>query len=149
MCILNLRSLNLYGGGEMRIYKWRMKNTECRTRNSRTIVLVFIVMLVLAATATATGPLYKTTRASKMSNKFLCGVINIPFSFMEIPKALNKNIKNTDYFTGIFVGLGEGVYKTSKRFSYGVVEVLTFPCPEVKTFEPLVDSPVPFKELAE
>ena len=133
----------------MRFCEWRMRDTERGVRNIRTIILVLLIMLALTTTAMATGPLYKTTRASKMSNKFLRGMINIPFSFLEIPKALNKNIKNTDYFTGTFVGIGEGICKASKRLSYGVLEVLTFPCPEVKTFDSMVDSPIPFKELAE
>ena len=103
----------------------------------------------MTVTVEATGPLYKTSRSSKMTNKFLRGIINIPFSVMEIPKSVNKNIKNTDYFTGTFVGRGEGVFKTSKRLAYGVFEVVTFPDPKLNTMDHWVDHPIPFKELAE
>jgi len=126
-----------------------MDKANLKFRNNYIAILVFLILLALASSALATGPLYKTTTASRMSNRFLRGVLNIPLSVMEIPKALNINIKNTDYFTGTLVGLGEGIYKTSKRLSYGVLETLTFPCLELKTFDTLVDSPIPFKELAE
>jgi len=113
------------------------------------VVFLMITLLMLTAIAEATGPLYKTTRASKISNKFLRGVINVPFCFMEIPKSLNRNIKNTDFFTGTFVGVGEGLFKSGKRLGYGVFEVATCPQPEWKTLDSWVDDPIPFKELAE
>jgi len=123
-----------------------------RRKNKFDIYLVLFLAFLLMAISLpsgATGPLYKTTRASKMTNKFLRGMLNIPLCVMEVPKALNKNIKNTDYFTGTFVGLGEGVVKSTKRLGYGLFEVATFPQPEWKTLDPLVDDPIPFKELAE
>lgn len=121
------------------------------TRKKRGGILfaVVILIVVLSCPSFAAGPLYKTTRASKMTNKLLRGLLNIPMCVMEIPKALNKNIKNTDYFTGTFTGLGEGIFKSSKRLVYGTFEVVTFPQPEWKVFDSWVDHPIPFKELAE
>ena len=121
------------------------------SKSCRHLIILSITILLLAMTlsAEATGPLYKITRPSQMSNKLLRGVINIPLCIMEIPKAVNKNIKNTDYFTGTFVGLGEGALKSGKRLGYGVFETVTFPDPELDTLDHWVDDPIPFTELAE
>jgi putative exosortase-associated protein (TIGR04073 family) len=115
------------------------------------LILIPVIILILASsyTAYAAGPLYKITRPSKMTNKLMFGVINIPLCLMEVPKSINTNVKNTDYFTGTFVGLGEGAFKTSKRFGYGLFQIVTFPFPEVKTLDNWVDDPLPFKELSE
>jgi len=84
-----------------------------------------------------------------MTNKFLRGLLNVPLCLMEIPRSLNENVKTTDYFTGTFVGLGEGVFKSAKRLSFGVYEVVTFPQPKWGLLDSWVDDPIPFKELAE
>ena len=113
------------------------------------ILLGIVLAMMLTISTEATGPLYKTTYPSKVTNKFLRGLLNIPLCVMEIPRSLNENIKTTDYFTGTFVGLGEGVFKSAKRLTYGVYEVVTFPNPEWGLLNPWVDDPIPFKELAE
>ena len=133
-----MRNFNLFGRGGRR-----------KTGMILFILAMGILFLMTTFVAEAAGPLYKTTRASKISNKFLRGVINIPLCFMEIPKAVNKDVQNTDYFTGTLTGLGEGMFKTSKRFCYGVFETVTFPSPELKTLDSWVDHPIPFKELTE
>lgn len=113
------------------------------------ILLLMVFVMMLSIPSEATGPLYKTTRASKMTNKFLRGLLNVPLCVMEIPRSLNENIKNTDYFTGTFVGLGEGIFKSAKRLTFGVYEVSTFPAPEWGLLNTWVDDPIPFKELTE
>ena len=75
-----------------------------RKNRHRLFLLFIIFILVLSFPSFAAGPLYKTTRASKMTNKLLRGLLNIPLCVMEVPRALNKNIKNTDFFTGTFTG---------------------------------------------
>lgn len=132
-----MRNLKLSGSGSQ------------RTNSGMWIFLLIVLFLMIAISANAAGPLYKTTRASQITNKLLRGVINIPFCFMEIPRSINQNVQNTDIFTGTFVGLGEGVFKSSKRLCYGVFETATFPSPELKTLNPWVDYPIPFKELSE
>lgn len=131
-----------YGGGSM------MGSKETFERIWMILILMVLV-LMLTVPSEATGPLYKTTRASKMTNKFLRGLLNVPLCLMEIPRSLNENVKTTDYFTGTFVGLGEGVFKSAKRLGFGVYEVVTFPEPEWGLLDSWVDDPIPFKELAE
>jgi|GEM_PF-585915 len=113
------------------------------------IFILIVLFLITVISANAAGPLYKTTRASQITNKLLRGIINIPLCFMEIPRSINQNVQNTDIFTGTFVGLGEGVFKSSKRLCYGIFETVTFPSPELKTLNSWVDNPIPYKELTE
>ena len=131
-----------YGGGSM-------KGSRKKLERMLMILVLMVFVLILTLPSEATGPLYKTTRASKMTNKFLRGLLNVPLCVMEIPKSLNENIKTTDYFTGTFVGLGEGVFKSAKRLTFGVYEVVTCPEPEWGLLDSWVDDPIPFKELAE
>ena len=114
------------------------------------MIFVFAILLEISPLyADGAGPLYGTNQASRISNKLLRGIINIPLCVMEIPKSINTHVKNTDIFTGTFVGMGEGAYKSSKRLCYGIFETATFPCPKLKTLNSWVDHPIPFKELAE
>lgn len=120
-------------------------------KNIRTALVIsaLLVFLLTTITAEATGPLYKTTTASRITNKFLTGVINIPMCFMEIPKQINRNIQNTDPFTGTITGLGEGSLDTVKRLGYGVFEVFTCPAPDLDTLDHWVESPIPYEDLAQ
>lgn len=114
------------------------------------VVCIFVFLFGLTSLyADTPGPLYGINNASRITNKLLRGVINIPFCVMEIPKSINTHVKNTDIFTGTFVGLGEGAYKSSKRLSYGIHETATFPCLKMNMLNSWVDHPIPFKELAE
>ena len=114
------------------------------------VICVFVFLVGLTSLYAETpGPLYGTNESSRITNKLLRGVINIPLCVMEIPKSINIHVKNHDLFTGTFVGLGEGVYKSSKRLGYGIFETATFPCTKLKTLDSWVDHPIPFKELAE
>ncbi len=89
-----------------------------------------VCALLLAAapkTADARGPLYRTTYPSKITGKMWGGVANVLFCWCEVPIEVNREIQNTDPFTGTVVGLGQGIYHTGRRFVLGAVDVVTFP----------------------
>lgn len=89
-----------------------------------------VMALALCAAPTGTparGPLYGTTYPSKITGKLWGGVSNVFFCWCEIPIEINREIQNTDPFTGSVVGLGRGLWFTGQRLVLGVVDVVTFP----------------------
>lgn len=85
------------------------------------------LLFVSPGDAEARGPLYGSTYASKVTGKLWGGVSNVLFCWCEIPIEINREIQNTDPFTGSVVGLGRGIWFTAQRFGLGVVDVVTFP----------------------
>lgn len=85
------------------------------------------VLLLAPVQPEARGPLYGTTYASKVTGKLWSGISNSLFSWVEIPIEINREIQNTDPFTGTFVGLGRGSWFTVRRLGLGLVDVVTFP----------------------
>ncbi|MDK2972816.1 MAG: hypothetical protein PWP23_2571 [Candidatus Sumerlaeota bacterium] len=99
-------------------------------KTARLLVLATLALgLAIAAPhqASAGGPLYRTTYPSKVTHKLWSGVSNIFFCWCEIPIEMNREIQNTDPFTGTFVGLGQGIVYTGRRLGLGVFDVVTCP----------------------
>ncbi len=84
-------------------------------------------MVLAPQEAEARGPLYRTNYPSKITYKLWSGMGNVLFSWCEIPIEVNREIQNTDPFTGTFVGAGKGLWYTGRRFVLGAVDVVTFP----------------------
>lgn len=84
-------------------------------------------LVLAAAPVLATGPLYRTTYVSKVSNKLGRGLGNMLFCWAEIPLEVNQNIQNTAPVPGTVSGLGEGFWYTGQRFVLGLVDVVTCP----------------------
>ncbi|MCB2156043.1 exosortase system-associated protein, TIGR04073 family [bacterium] len=84
-------------------------------------------LLFVPTQAHAEGPLYGSTYTSKISGKLVRGAANIGFCWCEVPIEINREIQNTDPFTGSFVGFGKGLWYTGRRLVLGVVDVVTFP----------------------
>lgn len=105
--------------------------SERKGKGWRTLAVTAMVALVLAvvapAFATSTGPLYRTTYPSKISNKLGRGLGNMLFCWVEIPIEINQEVQNTDLVTGSIVGFGLGLFRTGQRFVIGAVDVVTFP----------------------
>ena len=94
------------------------------------LVLGFAMLLMMAFTpniADARGPLYRTTYPSKITSKFWGGFSNVMFCWVEVPIEINREIQNTDPFTGCVVGFGKGLWFTGQRFVLGAVDMITFP----------------------
>ncbi|MDX2175335.1 MAG: exosortase system-associated protein, TIGR04073 family [Candidatus Sumerlaeia bacterium] len=83
--------------------------------------------LAAPALVSATGPLYGSTYPSKASTKLFRGVGNVLFCWVELPLEINREIQNTDNVSGVFVGTGQGLWYTVRRFALGAVDVATFP----------------------
>lgn len=100
-----------------------------KTRLIRALLcgMVLALLAALVPTPAQAGPLYRTNRLSRMTHKFWRGVVNIPFSVVEIPIEINREVQNYDPFGGTVRGLGQGTYRTGERLLWAVVDVVTFP----------------------
>ncbi len=86
-----------------------------------------LIFALSAPKVDAAGPLYRSTYPSKITNKLWRGVGNVAFCWVEIPLEINKEIQNTDPFTGSVVGFFTGLFYTGQRFVLGAVDIVTFP----------------------
>lgn len=101
-----------------------------RLLRSRLLPAALVVAALVAfapPVADARGPLYGTTYPSKITGKLWSGISNSVFCWVEIPIEINREIQNTDAFTGTFVGFGRGLWFTVRRLGLGVVDIVTFP----------------------
>jgi putative exosortase-associated protein (TIGR04073 family) len=102
-------------------------------------VLIVCFSVVVVVESFAAGPQYEYSFATKVSRKFLRGVGNIAFGWVEIPRQMNTDIQNTDPFTGTFTGIYKGVQRTVLRGIVGVWEVVSFPVPVPSNYAPIVE----------
>ena len=98
-----------------------------RSRLLIAALFVAVLFAVAPVSSPARGPLYGTTYASKITGKLWSGISNSLFCWVEIPIEINREIQNTDPFTGTFVGLGRGAWFTVRRLGLGLADVFTFP----------------------
>lgn len=98
-------------------------------------VVMVIVLVSFSAQALAVGPMYELSTSAKVSRKFLRGLLNIPFCWVEIPKEINIATQNLDPFTGFWTGLVKGTAKSFKRCGIGMWDLMTFPFPTPSKYE--------------
>ncbi|MBU0684169.1 MAG: exosortase system-associated protein, TIGR04073 family [Candidatus Omnitrophota bacterium] len=77
--------------------------------------------------ANASGPLEKLGR----------GIVNVLISPLEIPKGMG----DLGMFTGMTWGVLKGTFNVVKRSVVGIYEVISFPVPVPKDYEPILTDP--------
>lgn len=116
----------------------------------RCIIIGAITFTILFSSVSfATGPLYDVSKETKVTRKLLRGLANIPFSIVEIPLEINKQIQLMDPFTGFWVGLGRGSVQTWKRAVAGAFDVLTFPFEVPEGYKPIVEPEFPMMDVVD
>lgn len=102
-----------------------------RPIRNRALIAAFVLSaLMISAFPTpspAKGPLFGSTYPSKVTSKFWRGTGNVLFCWVEIPLEINREIQNTDPFTGSLQGLFQGFYFTGRRLVLGAADMVTFP----------------------
>ena len=94
------------------------------------VATVFVTGLLLSSDAWAReGPLYQTSRTTRITRKLVRGCANTVFGWCEIPRNIHIGIEDLDPFTGTVVGLVRGTGQGIVRTSWGLWEVVTFPIP--------------------
>ena len=75
----------------------------------------------------------------KMSHKLGRGIMNILTGWVEIPKQTAKEWQATDPFTGTIIGVTKGLVTAVSRTIVGVYEVVSFPFPVPRNYEPVME----------
>ncbi len=76
---------------------------------------------------------------NKMFHKLGRGIVNIFTGWLEIPKQTAKEWRRYDPFTGTVLGLIKGVWMAFARTAAGFYEVISFPFPVPRNYEPIME----------
>jgi putative exosortase-associated protein (TIGR04073 family) len=80
----------------------------------------------------------QNTDINRMFHKLGRGIVNVLTGWIEIPKNVAKEWRQTDPFTGLVLGTIKGVGWGFGRTIAGVYEVITFPFPIPKDYNPVM-----------
>ncbi len=110
-------------------------------------VMVFAVgFTTLAPTMATVAPaqsvdedVYReNTDIEKIFHKLGRGIVNVLTGWVEIPKNIAREWRRTDPFTGTILGLIKGVGWAIARTFAGFYEVISFPFPVPRNYEPIM-----------
>lgn len=76
---------------------------------------------------------------NKMFHKLGRGVVNVLTGWIEIPKQTAAEWRRTDPFTGTILGIVKGVVWGIARTFAGFYEVISFPFPIPRNYEPIME----------
>ncbi len=107
----------------------------------KSLVLVLGVALCIGVMATAyAGDEYRSqSQAGSMMHKLGRGIVNVFTGWMEIPKNIAAEWQKTDPFTGCVIGTIEGIGWSWGRTAVGFYDIVTFPLPVPKDYQPLME----------
>ena len=100
--------------------------------------IVIAMLLALPGIAQAKGPLYEHSTAAKITHKFMRGVGNITFGWVEIPWTINEQVQSLDPLSGTITGTAKGTFRAVRRTAIGCWEVVTFPIPVPREYARIV-----------
>lgn len=80
----------------------------------------------------------ENTDISRMFHKMGRGIVNVLTGWVEIPKNIAKQWRETDPFTGFVLGTLKGIGWGFGRTIAGVYEVVTFPFPIPRDYAPVM-----------
>jgi len=115
---------------------------SCRRRTQTVGAVLIVGLLVLlgsATRATADDTTRKRTDLTLMFRKLGRGALNVIVGWVEIPKNISLQWKETDPFSGVIVGGIEGVGWGFARTVGGFYEVFSFPFPYPDNYAPLIE----------
>jgi putative exosortase-associated protein (TIGR04073 family) len=99
------------------------------------VVLAAVVGVgAVAAVSAADGGLKTRTAGDKLGR----GLSNIFFSIIEVPRNIHLTTEEQSLLAGWTVGFGKGLGYMVMRMGVGVYEVVTFPFPLPKDYEPVI-----------
>ncbi len=102
-------------------------------------LLASMALIPTAAQAQVDEDVYRqNTDIQKMFHKLGRGVSNVLLGWVEIPKNVAREWRNTEPFTGTIVGLIKGFGWGIARTMAGFYEVVSFPFPIPRSYEPIM-----------
>lgn len=104
-----------------------------RTR-VRALGAVMSVVLGLPALAAADEVVGQRTAGDKLGR----GLANVFLSFIEVPRNVHNTTQEHSLLEGWTVGLGKGLGYMAMRVGVGLYEIVTFPFPLPKDYQPVI-----------
>lgn len=92
-----------------------------------------------AARTTEEDVYRENTDIQKIFHKLGRGIVNVLTGWVEIPKNVAQEWRETDPFTGTVLGLVKGVGWAVARTFAGFYEVISFPFPVPRNYEPIME----------
>lgn len=103
------------------------------------IIVGALTLIPSQAQAQVDEDVYReNTDISKMFHKLGRGVSNVLLGWVEIPKTVAKEWRNTEPFTGTIVGSIKGFGYAVMRTFAGFYEIISFPFPVPRNYEPIM-----------
>lgn len=98
-----------------------------------------VTMLPASVRAQADEDVYReNTDIQKIFHKLGRGIVNVLTGWVEIPKNIAHEWRETEPFTGTIIGLIKGIGWTFARTFAGVYEIISFPFPVPRDYQPLM-----------
>jgi putative exosortase-associated protein (TIGR04073 family) len=96
----------------------------------------FILFLIISGLVTIdSGLVYAGDPVQKLGR----GITNVATGWVEIPKEIGRSVEKSGDFAGLVVGPFKGIAKAIGRTIVGVYEVVTFPIPLPRRYEPVIE----------
>ena len=97
---------------------------------------VFVMLLMLGLLMCPRS--YAALDSGDPSEKIVTGMSNVMSGWMEVPRNIDREVRNKNMFTGFFVGLAKGVFLGIGRTASGALDIATFAIPPYRKpfFEP-------------
>lgn len=95
-----------------------------------------ILFLIISGLATIDcGLAYAGDPIQKLAR----GITNVATGWVEIPKEIGRSVEKSGDFAGLVVGPFKGIAKAIGRTIAGVYDVVTFPIPLPRRYEPVIE----------
>ncbi len=100
----------------------------------RSLVMIMIAALLVVGLLTLSTPSYAQDAFKKLGR----GVVNTLTGWIEVPKGIVDESKESNAFAGLTVGTIKGFGLGLVRTGAGIYEAVTFPFPIPEGYEPIV-----------
>lgn len=103
------------------------------------LIMTALICGLFTVSATADDMTRSRSDAQKMMHKLGRGIVNVLTGWMEIPKNIATEWKETDPFSGVVIGTIKGAGWTWGRTMSGAYDIITFPLPVPDNYETLME----------
>ena len=104
-----------------------------------TIAVLIGTILCFLSVSHASNPEIERSVGTKLFHKLGRGITNVFTGWIEIPRGIAQTWRETDPFTGFFVGGCKGIAWGWVRTMSGFYDILTFPIPAPTDYQPLFE----------
>jgi len=103
--------------------------------------LIFKIFNIVILTTLVIGLLSSYSFADDPAKKFCRGALNATTAIFEIPANIFKTAKEEGAGMGATYGAVKGAFRFVQRTAVGILEMINFPFPVPKDYEPIMTDP--------